>query len=310
MAPAFEELKAILLALHGQERYEEALLLLQEAVASRPEHRSRIEFWSACLECRLERPGAAMRRLQALVDAGGWVSPLRLTTDTDLFPLHGRSGWDGLVAACEARLASEQALVVPEVRFEPPEGSGAHPPTLVVALHMTGGNVEESLRAWAPVRGHGHALATPRGAELMGPGEFGWNELTGDAIGQLLAKLARRHDFDAARLIFGGASAGAAHAVSMAVSGAPHAAIGFVAIAGAPTVESLAPQLEGARARGVRGVFIVGENDYALPRVRAAYSLLAGAGLAVRLEVVPGAGHEYPRELPALLQTALEHVHA
>lgn len=81
VAQPFEELKANLLALHGQERYEEALLLLQESVASRPEHRSRIEFWAACLECRLERPSAAMRRLQALTEGGGWVSPLRLTTE-------------------------------------------------------------------------------------------------------------------------------------------------------------------------------------------------------------------------------------
>jgi hypothetical protein len=85
----------------------------------------------------------------------------------------------------------------------------------------------------------------------------------------------------------------------MAVTGQPLPSQGFIALVGAPKPELLQPWTERAKDAGVRGVFITGDRDSALERVRAAHRLLDRSGLEVRLEVVPGLGHEYPPE-PAL----------
>jgi hypothetical protein len=64
------------------------------------------------------------------------------------------------------------------------------------------------------------------------------------------------------------------------------------------------------RAEGdlVSGIFITGERDPARAGVEAAHRLLASAGLEVRLEVVPGLGHEYPVDTAPLLEAAMRFV--
>lgn len=296
-------------ALHAEERYEEALRSIESASARLPEQRARMTFWAACLECRLERPGAALERLEAAVAAGDWFNTIRLANDGDLAPLRGRDGWQRLVAACERRRVAEQAKLVPEITFEPPAAAGAQPPPLVVALHMMGGDVEETRARWLSITEWGYALAMPRGTEALGPGEYGWGEGTGAQVERQLADLREAHGFDPARVVYGGASQGAGYAVEMAL-GAPLAGRGFIAIAGAPSAERLASRLGTLQARGTRGVFITGTRDYMLPRVREAYGFLEAAGLDVRLETIPGLGHDYPGELARSLREALAFIDA
>jgi pimeloyl-ACP methyl ester carboxylesterase len=271
-----------------------------------PEQLSRLAFWAACLECRLQRPEDALDRLRVLITGGGWVNPDRLRHDEDLALLRARQEWVGLIAVCEQRRADEQARIQPRLQALPPGSPVGSLPPLVVALHMRSGNIDETRANWLSVTELGFTLAMPQGTELVGPGEFGWTDETVGQVGQQLAELRETHSFDAGRVVFAGASQGAARAVEMAVSGQPLPSKGFIAIVGAPELESLQPWIGRARNAGVRGVFITGERDSALARVRAAHRLLERSGLDVRLEVVPGLGHQYPAELSGLLPRALK----
>src|SRR5690606_31179064 len=139
---------------------------------------------------------------------GAWFNTFRLANDDDLAPLRGRAGWDELVEACERRREVEQAMLVPELGFEPPAGVTAGAPPLVVALHMLGGDAEEARANWLPVTEFGYALALPRGTDLLAPGEFGWGEGTGAQIGRQLDELREAHAFEPTRIVYAGASQG------------------------------------------------------------------------------------------------------
>jgi predicted esterase len=311
MSQTFHELQHEMFGLYGQGRYAEALELVRGGLNAHSDQRSRMTFWAACLECRLNRPEEALERLTRYVAEGGWMTPVRLANDQDLSALRGRLEFARLVETCEARRereAEELEELAPEPLLEPPHVSGEERPPLVMALHMMGGNAQESRQYWLPVTEMGALLATPQGTELMGPGEFGWSDETVDQAARHIETIRSRHPYDEERVVFGGASRGATHAVAMAVSGQPVSSRGFIAIVGAPPVQRLEPHLARARQTGVRGVFITGEQDFALPRIRDAFALLHGAGLDVRLEVVPGLGHVYPPDLAERLREALEFV--
>jgi predicted esterase len=307
MSTGFQDLQQQLFELYRLKRYEKALALLATGLARFPDRSSRIGFWIACLECRLDRPQQALDTLTAILEQGEWFSPRRLTGDQDLGPLRGMPEFARLVAACEERRRVEQERILPELRLEPPAPVAEAKPPLVMALHMMGGDANESIYHWRPVTTMGAALAAPRGSELLGPGEFGWSEDSEAELRQHLLSVAARQPFDGDRLVLGGASQGARYAVRLALRGTL-AARGFVAIVAAPPVEEIEAHLETARRAGVRGVFITGELDGARAGVEAAHRLLEEGGLAVRLEVLPGLGHEYPADLPRLLEEALDFV--
>lgn len=265
-------------------------------------------FWAACLECRLQRPKDAMKRLLALVAEGQWLNPDRLRDDEDLMPLRDAPGWEQLLSTCEGRRASEQAQLVPEILMEPAKTVGEGPPPLLVALHMRSGNIAEARANWHAVTEMGWSLALPQGSVLLGPHEYGWASHTAEQIGRQLEELKSRRVFDSTQVIFGGASQGAVHAVKMALSGEPLRSPGFIAVAGAPRLESIQSMIMAAREAGVGGVFIVGDQDFALAGVRQVCESLESAGLEVQLHIVPGLGHQYPAEIDEYLRRAIDFI--
>lgn len=65
--------------------------------------------------------------------------------------------------------------------------------------------------------------------------------------------------------------------------------------------DELERQLPSACQRGVRAAFLVGEEDGALESVKPFHEKLVAAGIASRLDVVPGVGHDYPPDLESRL---------
>mgnify|MGYP001182210760 FL=1 len=308
MQSGIHDLAREVFGLYAQEQYGRALNLVEQSMAALPHHRSRMTFWAACLECRLQRPADALQRLQALVAKGGWLNPDRLQSDDDLLALRDAPGWNELVAICEQRRADEQTQHVPEVQIELAENSGNDPSPLIVALHMAGGSAEEIRSHWLPVTGMGYSLAIPQGDVLLGPGEYSWSDQPAGLIGRHISRLSRTHKLDSERIVLGGASRGAGHAVELALSGQPFKAKGFIAVAGAPRIEVVRPLVDIAKGAGVRGVLIAGDRDPVLPRVRDVHQLLEASGIDVRLQVVPGLGHEYPANFADLLRPAVEFI--
>lgn len=106
----------------------------------------------------------------------------------------------------------------------------------------------------------------------------------------------------------GGFSAGARPAMRWALAGSPGSPVGFVAVAPAVFPKDLEPALVRAGVdRGVPGVILLGEKDDDVGEgARATYESLRQAGLACRLDLLPGLGHTYPDDFDIRLRTALE----
>jgi hypothetical protein len=219
MFTRLHDLQRQLFELYRQERYGEALELVTAGIGKIPDGTSRIAFWSACLQCKLERPEEALATLIHHFELGEWFNPDRLAGDEDLAPLRDDPEFERLIEACRGRRQTEQADLQPLLLMEAAATVEEKPP-LVLALHMMGGDADESRSHWLPVSSIGAALAAPRGSELLGPGEFGWGEGTEAVLRRQLATVAERQPFDRKRLVLGGASQGARFAVQLAMAGA------------------------------------------------------------------------------------------
>jgi pimeloyl-ACP methyl ester carboxylesterase len=125
-----------------------------------------------------------------------------------------------------------------------------------------------------------------------------------------LGHLQQHLAFDPSRVVLAGHSMGGLVAIRMALEGAANAR-GFVV--NGPAVPFLdAPQelealLVPARERGLRGYFIVGEEDNCIfaDKVYELAEKMQSAGLACQLETVPDATHDYTPAYDAVLLRAL-----
>lgn len=308
MSPAFHDLQLQVFALHSEERYQDALDLALANLDDNRDNASRIAFWVACLQCRLDRWDDALATLGGVVEAGGWFNPDRLRGDPDLAPLRELSELGGIIGACDEKRRVEQADVRPERRLVRPESSEHQPPPLVIALHMAGGNARQSEHHWRRASRDGYLLALPQGTQVLGPGEYGWSENTESELKKHLLAVAGWHAYDSARVVLGGASRGAGVAVEFALRQAPFASRGFIAVVGSPAPEKIEEHVARAVSARVRGVFITGEHDGARDRVESTYRLLHDAGMSVSLTVLPGMGHDYPPDFSEHLSEALAYV--
>lgn len=277
MPRSFTEQQEALFQAYGEGRYRDALDLARQVQSAHPSRAARADYWTACLLCKLGRPDEALHALQASLDQGRWANPLRLRTDDDFDPLRGNPELTRIIEECERRRDLQQRDVRPELRVLAP----AFP-----------------------------APPVPAGARitLEGPHEYAWAMAAKESWPTIM-ELRRAYAFDPERLVLGGASQGARLAVAMAVRGAPMRSRGFIALVGAPPVDRLlTTPIPVAAAADVRGVFITGEVDFARADVERAHAVLREAGMAVRLEVVPGLGHAYPTDFGERLTAALDFV--
>lgn len=308
MPLGFNDLQTQVFAHYGQGRFAEALELVRRALPELPEHRSRLSFWQACCLCRLDRAEEAMTSLEAHGAAGVWWNPQRLAADPDLAALHGRPAFDALVEASRARQELEQANTRLEVEVVEAKSAGHNP--LLMAFHMRGSSLAATLPYWRSATQLGVTVAVPQSSQLLGPGEYAWTdpERADKEALEAFRQVQSAYEVDRSRVVLGGASQGASLALRLALQEQPIPARGFVAVAGGGRAEALEPLFEGAAQRGVRGTLIIGERDPARAPVEELHEALSRAGLVVRLEVVPGLGHDYPGDFDGHMQTALRFV--
>jgi acetyl esterase/lipase len=69
--------------------------------------------------------------------------------------------------------------------------------------------------------------------------------------------------------------------------------------------EDVDRQLASAARRGLRAAFVVGEEDFVLESVKPFHEALRAAGIASRLDIVPGVGHDYPPDFGSRLAALL-----
>lgn len=292
-------------ALHGQGRFADALAVVAGASPDSPAQDARLTFWRACLLARLDRPDEA---LTALLDGAArelWWFPDALERDEDLAPVRALPAFSEVLETSRRRLGAAQSDTAPALDVVRPEAVAS--PPLLLALHMRGGSSADTLPRWRSATDAGVMVAALQSSQPAGMDSFCWDdrEQAEQEVADVYRTLERNHPFDPEHLVLGGASQGAALALSLALRGLLTPPRGVVVVAGAPDPDAVAPYLEGAAGRAMKCLFVSGEHDPARPRAEAAHRLLESAGVPSRIEVVAGLGHDYPDDFDARLEGAL-----
>ncbi|RDI96606.1 hypothetical protein DV704_01995 [Meiothermus sp. QL-1] len=304
----FSQIQREIFGLYGQKRLEEALMQTRRARRHFPGQAARLTFWEACFLSLLERPQEALGVLQAGLEEGLWWNPERLQQDADLAGLQELPEFKTLLEVCQTRKQQAQLMAQPRLRVFPPPNPST-PAPLLLAFHMRGSNLEETAPHWQPLSQHGVLLALLQSGQVEGPWGYCWDDYAQakQEAQQAYTLLQTQHPLSQT-LVLAGASQGAGLAVRLTLEQALPSR-GFVAVVGAGALEPLLPHLEAAVQKGLKGVFITGEDDPARAHITLVANELKAQGLQVRLEVVKGLGHDYPPDFAERLVEALRFVH-
>ncbi|GAA5023646.1 phospholipase [Actinopolymorpha pittospori] len=281
----------------------EGVALARAAMPDLPAWRADLAHLAACLLALGGRPEEAYEELRAAFAAGAWWHRRILLEDDDLADLAGIEGFADFVRESQARADAAADTTRPPL-LRRPEGE---PHGLLVTLHGAGEEAEDAATEWAAALDAGCVLLAVDSSQRNTPTYRSWPdpEVAARDIATAVAGLdAADRDLP---LVTGGFSAGARPAMRWALAGSPGTPVGFVAVAPAVFPTDLDPALVRAGAdRGVPGVILLGEKDDDVGEgAQATYESLRQAGLACRLDVVPGLGHTYPDDFDVRLRIAL-----
>jgi predicted esterase len=305
--PAFDEVAGAVFRLYGERRYAEALTLARHASERFPERGATISFWAACLLSLLGEHDNAVAVLADGIERGDWWSEGRLRGDPDLAPLQGRADFDAVVDAARRRQAANPSSPALEV-LRP----STKPRGFVIALHGAGGTIESVAAQWQHATELGYAVGVPLSSQRSGSDDDrrGWDDVTLAAheVADARDRLARHLELESESAIFAGFSQGGRRVVEWALMGALPDVRRFIGVASGVDqirLEDVDRQLASAVRRGIRAAFVVGEEDWVLESVKPFHEALRAAGIASRLDVVHGVGHDYPPDFRSRLRALL-----
>ncbi len=282
-------------------RFEQAAEVATK-LAERHESSSVWAFNAACAHARSGNLDEARAWVTACAERG-FQGVRSFETDQDLDPIRDTPEFEAALAlvraAARARLEEFQdaALAHEHPAWVPEHASAEALVPLVIAMHGTGGRGDEMLRVWKDACAEvGAAIIAPDGLRPSGNG-YAWTyrDESEWMIQDLIDRVAADLPVDTSRVVLTGFSQGAN--VSMP-AGIDHAErfVGVIPICG--HYEEQIVDLESVRRGEIdapRYGFIIGARDPWAGTFRKAERAFEGAGVEVRLEVVPAMGHEMPR---------------
>lgn len=275
-----------------------------EAICERHPESAVWAFNAACANARVGRVDEAKAWLTAAGERG-FQGVRSVETDEDLASIRGTPEYEAALAkirvAAEARLEEFKALAA---KSEPlvwvPAGASAEAPVpLVIALHGTGGDARDMMRAWRGACERAGCALIAMDAVRPGPGGRGYSWTYRDEAEWLILRTLddaiAELPVDAERVVLAGFSQGANVAMPF---GLEHAGRFCAVAACAGHYEAQIVDLEGVdpEAGGApRYYFLIGARDEWAGTFRRASVEFSAAGVETELEVVPDMGHAMPR---------------
>jgi predicted esterase len=243
--------------------------------------------------------------------AGGFWRSGHLARDPDLDSVRGRAGFAAAASAVERNHKAVREVVAERfaaklpVLVTPPDHDPMQPAPLVVVLHGYGDRADGYPTLWRGAAARaGAALVIPQGVRKAGPG-YTWQDPdeAGLILDLTLEWTRRQVAIDGWRLVLTGFSQGGFIAMVLGVRH-PELFVGVIPMAGGYLSETDAPPP--ASTIGAPGYyFMVGALDRAAGALRRAADDFSAAGYRVRLRVLPGTGHSFPRDTDRELGKAL-----
>jgi predicted esterase len=305
--PAFEDVAGAVFRLYGERRYPEALTVARDASGRFPDRRATTSFWIACLLSLMGEHDDAVAVLAGGIERGEWWGEGLLRGDRDLAPLQGRADFDAVIDAARRRQAADRSRPALNVLRPSTAQRG-----FVIALHGAGGTIESVAAQWQHATELGYVVGIPLSSQRATSDDDrrGWDDvdLAAHEVADARDHISRELELDVERVIFAGFSQGGRRVVEWALTGVPLDVRRFIGIAsGVDQIprQDVDRQLASVAQRGVRAAFLVGEEDFVLQSVKPFHETFRAAGIASRLDVLPGVAHDYPPDfglrLPALL---------
>ena len=301
--PTFDALSDHLIGLFRSQQFAEALETVTREGPRFPDNRPWADYWHMCAAARVGDRAQLQRVAERAHADGLWYGEVMWRQTPSFAPLQGDEAFEKLVAESLALAARESPQNEPVLRLHLPANHSAASP-LLLALHGNQANADNTLPFWQPAVVLGWALAVGQSGDAMFSGAYVWDNLD---------RLAQTVPHDPGRVVLAGHSMGGLVAIRMALQGEARVK-GFVVNGPATPFVDAPDELEAllapARARGLRGYLIVGANDADINNddLHQLATKLRMAGLACKLEVVPGAHHGYTPAYDAALRRALAFV--
>jgi predicted esterase len=288
-------------------RLEDALALVEREGARFTQQLAFVHLWRVSLSVALGRIEHAIEAFAEAVAAGCRYPEPMLRDWPAIASLHDIVEFERLAHIAALRYDAELGASHPTLIVERPDAvAPVQGLPLLVVLHGNNRTAEATVPEWTAAIRKGFVLAVPGSAEIaLTPGLFVWNDgerAQRDVIGHV-ERLVREQRVDPERVVVAGFSAGSLRALQLAYGPGIHAR---AAIAVGPwipidEVDAL------ASARPVRTFIAVGDRD------RGGYAgsvalaeRLREQEIPVRLEVIPGHGHDLPPRWDAMLGDALD----
>ncbi len=196
-----------------------------------------------------------------------------------------------------------------EYSVEEPTGlaSGRKYP-LVLLLHGGVGSHGALAEDWrSPRLGAECVVVRVQGGECRGSFSRAYEDDGFIGILNAYQQVLDRYPVDASRIVLGGQSNGGRSAIQLVTSGRIAARGLILAFPTKPRALDEQELRDSAR-RGLRAVFLCGENDWAIGQQRETAALFERAAIAEQFLVFAGRGHEFPEGFPAHIDRALDFI--
>ena len=245
--------------------------------------------------------------------ASGFLQLAHLDADSDLDSVRDLPGYDSVRRAIVENHLRKRNQILEAAKLSPPlivapKGHDPKSPApLVIALHGYGDYGEHYPDLWGPAAGKlGAILAVPFGARVVGEGRA-WGDLdeTETIVMLTLDQVKEKYEIDRDRIVLTGFSQGGFMAMALGTRH-PDVFSGVIPMAGGyiPDIDQ-PPTADGDEPAFY---FMVGARDNAISQVRRAAADYDDAGYEVKLRVVQGTGHNFPRDTERELGKALRFV--
>jgi predicted esterase len=282
-----------LVRLVDEGRHDDALALVDEAAVEEPAAPDVTAYWAACVLVEAARPAEAVARLAQVVGPDCWWSEHTLRVDADLAPLSGRADYEELV---DTSLSYAAAVLDLPPTVQHPAGS---PVGSLVFLHGATQTGAEVAAPWAPLVADGWVVVTPTGPSPRSTHMASWDdvELSTRRVGDACSGLPRP-------LVLGGFSQGGRQAARMWSAGDPVRPDGLLLLAPSFPGDLADELIAGPAGDGPVVVAVGGEDEWRSGVERWVHGQ-RDRGVDLRLDVVPGLGHDLPPDVAELARREL-----
>ena len=279
-------------ALYGQERYDEAITLLEEAAAEFPDRDQGITFWRACLLGVSGRAAESLRTLEDGLDRDLWWAPSMLG-DTDFDSVRSLPGWSQVLERCRATTEVFKVGWTPHPRAMP-----AKDPVMgtLVTLHGAGANPDDFGQRWREATPERWTVIVPEGPSPTSSEAREWprDHPDSESVAQLEGLELTQP------VVLAGWSQGCGVACWWAWNGLVETA--GLLLVGPGYLDWWTPDLP----RKIPTYIFIGEQDFLLPGCLEHQRLLEQVGVPVYLDLRPGLGHQMPDDLDLVISAALD----